>query len=151
MVLKLLDIAWDQWDHRISIATALQDSADAQRISAEVEEELHRGPQFLKGPDLRQFDFPEQIRALSTTLKCAWLSSVRTARKRQNAARSRALRSFSRERNLLARFLGRAHMTSLPAIEVRQCTHISRRVPQSYDRERATMKQFLAKRVPPAL
>ena len=65
LVLKLLDVAWDQWDHRISIANALQDSADAQRIDSEVEDQLRLGPQLLRGAALRRFDSPTRVYALS--------------------------------------------------------------------------------------
>ena len=149
LVLKLLDVAWDQWDHRISLTNDLQDSADAQRINCEVEAQLQMGPQLLQGAALCRFDSPNRVHTLSTHLKCFWLSSVRNDRQRQQASRERALQTFSQELAAIAWWLGRPRIPTLDELR----THASHPPPSrpSHQQERALMHEFLlqAHKCPP--
>ena len=82
LIRKLLDVAWDQWEHRCGQAHDREATAHSQKISNAVEDTLRSGPGRLTGRDRRYFLFPARIRALPTSKKAGWLANVDVAFRR---------------------------------------------------------------------
>ena len=82
LIRKLLDVAWDQWEHRCGQAHDREETAHAQQISTAVEDILRSGPGRLTGRDRRYFSFPARVRSLPTSKKAGWLANVDAAFRR---------------------------------------------------------------------
>ena len=82
LIRKLLDVAWDQWEHRCGQVHQREETAHDQSIRQAVEDALREGPEQLTGRDRKYFQFPDRVRALSTSKKAGWLANVDAAFRR---------------------------------------------------------------------
>ena len=82
LIRKLLDVAWDQWEHRCGQAHHQAEPAHDHSIRQAVEEALRGGPGHLTGRDRQYFQFPERVWALPTSKKAGWLANVDAAFRR---------------------------------------------------------------------
>ena len=105
LIQKLLDVAWDQWDHRCGITHRHSASAHDTRISTAVEDTLATGPGRLTGRDRHYFSFPERTRALPTSKKEGWLANVDAAFRRLEFREEQRRNSHRAERALMHAWL----------------------------------------------
>ena len=105
LIRKLLDVAWDQWEHRCGQAHQQAETAHDQSIRQAVEEALRGGPGQLTGRDRQYFQFPERVRALPTSKKAGWLANVDAAFRRLEFRNERRRNSQQAERACMRAWL----------------------------------------------
>ena len=108
LIRKLLDMAWDQWEHRCGIATGKETTARHLRINRAVEEVLTAGPGNLVGRDRRLFLHPARIRALPPSKKEGWLANVDAAFRRREYREEQRRHSLRSERSVMRAWLATA-------------------------------------------
>ena len=105
LIRKLLDVAWDQWEHRCGQAHRQDTNAHSLQISKAVDDTLRTGPGRLTGRDRQYFSFPDRIKSLSTAKQAGWLANVDAAFRRL-AFRDEQIRNSQRaERAIMAAWL----------------------------------------------
>ena len=105
LILKLLGVAWDQWEHRNGIANKPLDSARHQRSTRLVLETLAVGPRSLTGSSLVSFNEGYKILRKPAVLQEAWLASIKAALARKKAEIARLRESTLAERRCLTSWL----------------------------------------------
>ena len=134
LIQKLLDVAWDQWDHWCGINHRHSVSANDTRISTAVEDTLATGPSRLTGRDRHYFSFPERTRALPTSKKEGWLAMWMKLFDGLNYAKNRGeILIARRERSCMPGFeaaptKGSSHSFKQPQIKLD--SHMTTRVVQ---------------------
>ena len=105
LIRKLLDVAWDQWEHRCGQAHEREETAHAQQISTAVEDTLRSGPGRLTGRDRSYFSLPARVWSLSTSKKAGWLANVDAAFRRLEKRDEDHRQSQRAERTLMFAWL----------------------------------------------
>ena len=105
LITKLLNVAWDQWEHRNGVNARMLDNARHQLTTRLVAEELALGPRILRGAARRLFSSGFQLLTQSSAKQEAWLANIRAALSRQEAQIRLAQASLRRERGLMRRWL----------------------------------------------
>ena len=105
LITKLLNVAWDQWEHRNGINSRMLDNARHQLTSRLVSAELALGPRNLRGAARRMFFRGYQALSLPSQKQEVWLANIHAALARQNAKIRTAQASLRRERGLMHQWL----------------------------------------------
>ena len=98
LIKKLLEVAWDQWEHRNGVAHRQSRSATQQLMDRQIEEQIRLGPRQLRGLDRRLFLQHRRIWQAQPSVRQAWLLNVRAALARlaPTGSTQRAQRSLMR-------------------------------------------------------
>ena len=105
IITKLLNVAWDQWEHRNGIAHASATSAREldPAVNRELEWLYRQGPRDLPVVDRVHFSRPiEELLEASGTVRRAWIRSVKIAWSRHHR---RLQSTYQQERLVMARWL----------------------------------------------
>ena len=105
LILKLLNIAWDQWEHRNGIRNQDFHNARHQFTSRLVADKVALGPRGLSGNSLRLFNLGPRLLCQPSHKQEAWLANVQAARRRLEAKHALAEASLRSERSLMRRWL----------------------------------------------
>ena len=105
LILKLIGVAWDQWEHRNGVAHRNLDCARHQRSSRLVREALALGPRILTGASLQSFNEGHKILRKPAVLQEAWLASTEAALNRKQAELDKLRESSTRQRRCLSTWL----------------------------------------------
>ena len=106
LILKVWEVAWDQWQHRNGIAHAESEDAfrfDMDAIDCSIREEFIRGPQRLPSRERHLFSGSlEELLDKSARFRRAWLDSVELAR---STLQTREYTHYQPERTLMESWL----------------------------------------------
>ena len=105
LIRKLLNIAWDQWEHRNRINHRLLDNARHQHTSRLISLELRLGPRGLRGHSKQTFLRGAHVLTQDSSKHEAWLATVKAAFARLAAKQSLAESSLRTERSVMRRWL----------------------------------------------
>ena len=108
LIKKLLEVAWDQWEHRCGSVHRQEATAHQLRINNTVEDLLQAGPGKLKGRDRRYFMFPNRVRSYPTSSKEGWIMNVEAAFRRQDQRDAQHRQGQQAQRALMHRWLATA-------------------------------------------
>jgi hypothetical protein len=109
LIIKLWDVAWDQWQHRNGI---LHDNETNILLAQEahlIREQYRLGPAGLTkdGAIMLKYTLDETL-ALSPAIRTAWLIRVKASRERQVQNKTARSNSNRQERATMLRWLGRS-------------------------------------------
>ena len=105
LIQKLLNIAWDQWEHRNGINNLHLDNAHHQYTSRLVSDEIALGLCGLSGNSKRMFLLGPSMLRQSSRKQESWLANIQAARRRLKAKQELAEASFQKERRIMQQWL----------------------------------------------